>query len=88
MYGFHYNLIKKKFDIDLLFTDTDSLTQEIKPKDVYKSKFFDSTNKKVIGKMKDEFKGIPNNKFIGLKCIVLFGKTERSQHSKGSKYMN
>ena len=36
MYGFHYNLIKKKFDTDLLFTDTDSLTYEIKPKDVYK----------------------------------------------------
>ena len=36
MYGFHYNLIKKKIDIDLLFTDTDSLTYEIKPKDVYK----------------------------------------------------
>ena len=36
MYGFHYNLIKKKFDVDLLFTDTDSLTYEIKPKDFYK----------------------------------------------------
>ena len=36
MYGFHYKLIKKKFDTDLLFTDTDSLTYEIKPKDVYK----------------------------------------------------
>ena len=36
MYGFLYNLIKKKFDIDLLFTDTGSLTYKIKPKDVYK----------------------------------------------------
>ena len=36
MYGCHYNLIKKKFDIDLLFTDTDSLPYEIKPKDAYK----------------------------------------------------
>ena len=38
--------------------------------------------------MKDEFKGIPTNKFIGLNCIVLFGKMERSKHSNGSKYMN
>ena len=29
--------------------------------------FFHPTNKKVIGKMKDEFKGTPINKFIGLK---------------------
>ena len=35
MYDFHYNFIKKKFDTDLLFTDTDSLTYEIKSKDVY-----------------------------------------------------
>ena len=35
MYDFHYNFIKKKFDADLLFTNTDSLTYEIKSKDVY-----------------------------------------------------
>ena len=56
----------------MLFTDTDSLTYEIKPEKVYKqcfkwkdlfdfnnypkdSRFFDETNKNVIGKMKDEF---------------------------------
>ena len=55
----------------MLFTDIDSLTYEIKSKDVYEeffkykhlfdfgnhpknSKFFDETNKKVIGKMEDE----------------------------------
>ena len=36
--------------------------------------FFDETNKKVPGKMKDEFKGTSINKFIGLKsemyCIA------------------
>ena len=32
---FHYNFFKKKIDADLLFTDTDSLTYEIKSKDVY-----------------------------------------------------
>ena len=34
------------------------------PKD---SKFFDETNKKVIGKMKDEFGGVIVNEFVGLK---------------------
>ena len=32
MYDFHYNLIKKKSDTDLMFTDTDSPTYEIKQK--------------------------------------------------------
>ena len=83
MYDFHYNFIKKNFDANLLFTDTGSLTYEIKSKDdVYEkifkrkhlfdftehqSKFFDPTNKKTIGKMKDEYKGILINEFLGLK---------------------
>ena len=36
MYDVHYNFIKKKFNPELLFTDTDSLTYEIKSEDVYK----------------------------------------------------
>ena len=36
MYDFHYNFIKKNFNPELLFTDTDSLTYEIKSEDVYK----------------------------------------------------
>ena len=84
MYDFHYNFIKKNFDAELLFTDTDSLTYEIKSKNVYEeffkwkdlfdfsnyskdSKFFDETNKKVIGKMKDEFGGVIVDKFVGLR---------------------
>ena len=84
MYDFHYNFIKKHFDAELLFTDTDSLTYEIKSKNVYKeffkwkdlfgfsnyskdSKFFDQTNKKVIGKMKDESEGKIIGEFVGLK---------------------
>ena len=35
MYDFHYNFVKKNFDAELLFTDTGSLTYEIKPKNVY-----------------------------------------------------
>ena len=74
MYDFHYNFFKKHFDAELLFTDTDSLTYEMKSEDVYEeffkhkhvfdfsnypkdSKFFDETNKKVIGKMKEESEG-------------------------------
>ena len=39
MYDFHYSFIKKHFDAELLFTDTDSLTYEIKSKDVYEEFF-------------------------------------------------
>ena len=36
MYDFHYNFIKKHFDTELLFTDTDCLTYEIRSEDLYK----------------------------------------------------
>ena len=35
MYDFHYNLIKKMFDAELLITDTNSLTYEAKSEDAY-----------------------------------------------------
>ena len=36
MYGFYFHFIKKKkFDAKLLFTDTDSLTYEIKSENAY-----------------------------------------------------
>ena len=74
MYDFHYSSIKKYFDAELLFTDTDSLIYEIKSEDIYgeffkhkhlfdfsnypkDSRFFDETNKKVNGKMKNESEG-------------------------------
>ena len=87
MYDFHYNAIKNNFDAELLFTDTDSFTYEIKSKDVYEeflqwkylfdfsnyskdAKFFNETNKKVIGKMKDEFGGVIITEIVGLKSNV------------------
>ena len=39
MYDFHYNFIKKKFNAELLFTDSDSLTYEIKSENVYEEFF-------------------------------------------------
>ena len=39
MYDFHCNFVKKHFDAELLFTDTDSLTYEIKSEDVCEERF-------------------------------------------------
>ena len=39
MYDFHYNFMKNNFDANLLLTDTDSLTYEIKLEDVYEEFF-------------------------------------------------
>ena len=39
MYDFHYNFTKKNFGAELLFSDTDSLTYEIKSENVYKKIF-------------------------------------------------
>ena len=84
MYDFHCNFIKKNFDAELLFTDTESLPYEIKSENVYEEffkwkhlfdfsdylkdlKFFNETNKKVIGKMRDGFGGVIVDEFVGLK---------------------
>ena len=39
MYDFHYRFIKKQFDAELLFTDTESFTYKIKSEDVYEEFF-------------------------------------------------
>ena len=87
IYDFHYNFIKNNFDAELLFTDTDSLTYEIKSENVYQEvfkwkdlfdfsnyskdlKFFDNANKKVIGKIKDEYGGIIIDEFVGLNSKI------------------
>ena len=105
MYDFNYNFVKKNFNVELLFTDTDSLTYEIKSENVYKefykwkdlfdfsnysedSKFYDDTNKKVIGKMKDEYGGGVIDQFIGLKSkmysIKKISCSESSSTTKGT----
>ena len=82
MYDFHYNFIKKNSSAELLFTDTDSLTYEIKSSNIYDEFYkhkdlFDFSNypkdsnfyddKKVINKMKDEASGVIIDEFVGLK---------------------
>ena len=83
MYDFHYSFIKKHFDAELLFTDTGSLTYEIKSEDVYEEffkynhlisvtiqriqRFLMRLIKKVIGRMKDESEGKIISEFVGLK---------------------
>ena len=81
MYDFHYNFIKKNFDAEFLFTDTDSLTYEIKSENVNEeffrwkdlfhfskyskdSKSFDEANKKVIGKVTNEFGRVTELKLL------------------------
>ena len=66
MYDFHYSFIKKHFDAELLFTDTDSLTYEIKSEDVYEEFFkhkhlFDFSNYPKDSKFFDQ----ANKKVIG-----------------------
>ena len=105
MYDFHCNFIKKNFDAELLFTDTDSLAYEIKSEDVYEeffkqkhlfdfsnypkgSKFFDETNKKVIGKMKDEVGGVIVDEFVGLKSKEYSMKKIDDKELKTAKGVN
>ena len=96
---FTTTLLKKNFSAELLFTDTDSLTYEIKSENVYKqfykwkdlfdfsnyskdSTFYDDANKKVIGKMKDEYDGAIIDQFIGLKSkMYSIKKIDRNESS-------
>ena len=105
MYHFHNNFIKKKFDAELLFTDTDSLIYEIKSENFYEeffkwkylfdfsnyskdSKIFDETNKKVIGRMKDEFGGVTVIEFTGLKSKMFSLKTIDGKECNAAKGVN
>ena len=59
MYNFHYMFIKKNFNAELLFTDTDSLAYEIKSENVYEDFFkwkdlFDFSNYSKDSKLFDD----------------------------------
>ena len=105
IYDFHYNFIKKNFNAELLFIDTDSLAYEIKSKNAYEefykwkdlfnfsnyskdSKFFDESNKKVTGKMKDEYGGVIIDEFIQLKSKMYPIKKIDSSESSTAKGVN
>ena len=105
MYDFHFKFIKKHFDAELLFINTDSLTYKIKSEDVYRdffnnkllfdlsncpkdSKFFDTVNEKVIGKMKDVSEGKVNDQFVGLKSKMHSVKNIDGKESNTVKGVN
>ena len=75
MYDFHYNFLKKDFDTELLYTDTDSLAYEIKSEDVLEEFFkhkhlFDLSNYPKDSKVFDPV----NEKVIGKMKDVSDGK--------------
>ena len=108
MYKFHYNFMLEKVErqnIDLLFTDTDSLCYHIRKTDIFEiiknnkdlfdlsdypkeHELYDPTNKKVIGKFKNEsIKQI--NEFVGLRAklysFTVAGETKCKNRCKGIK---
>ena len=106
IYDWHYNYFVKKFDCNLLLTDTDSLVYEIRGvDDVYEkvyedkdlfdfsdyskeSRFYDDSNKKVIGKMKDEMSGKVISEFIGLKSKMYSLVTADDEEKVRTKGVN
>ena len=77
MYDFHYDFIKKHFDAELLFTDTDSLTYEIKSEDVYEeflkhNHLFDFSNFSKDSKFSDsQYKMVVGKMKVELKGIPI-----------------
>ena len=82
MYEFHYKYIKRKY-AKLLDSLVYKIEPNDVYEDFYKdkklfdfndypqdTKFFDPVNKKVIGKMKEEFKGKIISEFVGLKSKI------------------
>ena len=75
MYDWYYNSLKKRYgdNCTLLYTDTDSLLVDSKTDDIYKDMappgypLHAETNKKVIGKMKDECAGTPIAEYVSLR---------------------
>ena len=88
-----------------MFSETDSLTDEIKSENVYEdffkwkdlfdfsnyskdSNFYDDANKKVIGKMKDEYGGAIIDQFVGLKSKMYSIRKINGSESSTAKGVN
>ena len=67
MYDFHYNFIKKYFDAELLFTNTESLTNEIKSENVYEE-FFKYKHLFYFSNFSKD------SKFYDSQCKIVIGK--------------
>ena len=52
------------------------------------SKFYDNQNQMVVGYMKGEYKGIPINKFVGLKSKMHFLLSDDGRESNKAKGAN
>ena len=97
MMHFHYDTIVKNFkNYNLIYSDTDSLVYNITCDDIYKwvnknktefdlsdDKYNkDNTNKKVLGKFKDEMSGVPMKYFVGLNPRVYCYECENEEVRK------
>ena len=104
MYDFHYNFMIRKFNTRLLFTDTVSLCYECdedprekmyKYKELFdlinfpvSCKYYCSNNKKVLGKMKDEYGRKSILRFVGLKSKMYSILDENNNEKITSKGHN
>ena len=92
MYEFNYDYIKNKCDnkSKLLFTDTEDGYEDFSSnKEMFdcsnystKSKYYDDSNKLVMGKMKDETRGFAIEEFVGLKPKMHSFWVDNSEHKK------
>ena len=102
MFKFHYKFIKRKYNDKLLFADTDSLVYDIKTEYVYEDfykikiclilviihELFDPANKKVMGTMKDRWKGKIINESVGLKTKIFSLVSVDGKENKKTKGVN
>ena len=96
--NFITNKLKKRYDANLLFTDTGNLVYEIKIENVYED-FYKNKNlfnlvnihcirNSLIGKIKNEFKGKLISEFIGLKSKMYSLIAVDSEEVKKAKGMD
>ena len=91
-FEFHYDYIKNKYSNNsrLSFTDADSLMYEIKTEDVYKDfskystkyKYYDDSNKLMVGKTKHDTTGVAFKEFVGKPKMYLYLVDDNSEHEK------